>query len=206
MSNRSWFCASFRKENLGGKNRSFPLVTSARWSNDAIITISFSATSFYNQCTGVYFSLISTSYIKRKITTSLFQWAPKELLASFFKERNKVCLPVLGAAKAERGCNICCVSFCSASSELREWTANHTYQKRVSNIRRILGELRFVGYWRFQKSCILIILLLCYNPNILETLNLVLKLSLIYPFLASSVNRFVNRTFQDLLLFQLYKL
>ena len=65
-------------------------------------------------------------------------------------------------------------------------------------------------------------LLLSYNPNILETLNLVLKLSLIYPFLTASedhrprfnTNRSVTQflaaadahTFQDLLLFQLYNL
>ena len=66
--NRSGLCASFRQGNLGGKNRSNSLVTWAKWSNDAMITISFLATYFHNPCSVVYFSLISSSYIKRKIT------------------------------------------------------------------------------------------------------------------------------------------
>ena len=66
--NRSGLCASFRQGNLGGKNRSNSLVNWAKWSNDAMMTISFLATYFHNPCSVVYFSLISSSYIKRKIT------------------------------------------------------------------------------------------------------------------------------------------
>ena len=66
--NRSGFCAYFWQGNLGGKNRSNSLVTWAKWSNDAMITISFLAIYFHNPCSVVYFSLISSSYIKRKIT------------------------------------------------------------------------------------------------------------------------------------------
>ena len=39
--NRSGFWASFWQGNLGDKNRSNSLVTWAKWSNDAMITISF---------------------------------------------------------------------------------------------------------------------------------------------------------------------
>ena len=66
--NRSGFCAYFWQGNLGGKSRSNSLVTWAKWSNDAMITISFLATYFHNPCSVVYFSLISSSCIKRKIT------------------------------------------------------------------------------------------------------------------------------------------
>ena len=110
---------------------------------------------------------------------------------------------------------------------------NRTSQIRVQNTQSILGELLLVDYWRFKKesicsilSHILILLLLSYNPNILGKLNLVLTLSLIYPFLAFSEDHrpcfdtdrsvtpllaqlmlpqlggCVNCTFQDLLLYQ----
>ena len=66
--NRSGFCASFRQGKLGGKNRSNSLVTWAKWWNDAMMTIFFLATYFHNPCSAVYFSLMSSSYTKRKIT------------------------------------------------------------------------------------------------------------------------------------------
>ena len=68
LPNKSGFCVPFWNGNLENKNRSNLLVTWAKWSNDAMITIYSSVTSFYKPCNVVYFSLISLSYIKNKIT------------------------------------------------------------------------------------------------------------------------------------------
>ena len=139
--NRSGLCASFRQGNLGGKNRSNSLVNWAKWSNDAMMRISFLATYFHNPCSVVYFSLISSSYIKRKITnvnnvtwTNTFNVHLNTYLRLLFfyfffyfkgkEKKKKVSLSVLGAAKTESGYNTRCKSFCSAMiGACAKWTA-----------------------------------------------------------------------------------
>ena len=66
--NRSGFCASFRQGNLGGKKQiQFVgnMCKIIKWCNNNDF---FLATYFYNPCSVVYFSLISSSYIKGEIT------------------------------------------------------------------------------------------------------------------------------------------
>ena len=125
---------NFRQGNLGGKTRSNSLVTWAKWSNDAVITISFLAMYFHNPCSVVYFSLISSSYIKRKITnvnnvtwTTSFNVHLNTYLRLFFflrKKKMKVSLSVRGCAKTKSGHNTRCKSFCSAMIDVcAKWTA-----------------------------------------------------------------------------------
>lgn len=126
--NRSGFCRSFWKENLGDENGSKSLVTWPKWSNDGMKAISFSATSFYNPCTVFYFSLILPLYMKRKITnvdnviwTTTFN---AHLLMSFFKEIIKVSLSALCTIKTESGYNTCCILFFSAMISARAKLTN----------------------------------------------------------------------------------
>ena len=88
------------------------------------MTISFLATYFLNPCSVVYFSLISPSYIKRKIANvntwiATFNVHLNTYLRLFFlffylRKKMKVGLSVLGTAKTESGYHTRCKSlFCN---------------------------------------------------------------------------------------------
>ena len=120
-----------------------------KWCNDNNF---FLATHFHNSCSVVYFSLISSSYIKRNITSvnkrdlnNYFQCAPKCLFTVFFLRKTnemKVCLSVLGAAKTERGNNTCCKSFCSAMfGPCAKWTAL---------MNQLENNFQLWGCWKFS--------------------------------------------------------
>ena len=111
----------------------------------------FLATHFRNRCSVVYFSLISSSYRKRKITnvnnvtwTTTFNLHLNTYLRLlfFFKEKKmKVSLSVLGAAKTESEYNTRCKSFCSAmTGGCTKWTA---LMYRPENNFRLWGRRKF---------------------------------------------------------------
>ena len=67
--NRSGFSTSFRQWNFVSKSRSNSLVTWAKWSNNAMITISFyPRTSITHALSSTSHWYFSSSYIKRKTT------------------------------------------------------------------------------------------------------------------------------------------
>ena len=124
----------------------------------------FLAMYFHNLCSVVYFSLISSSYIKRKITnvnnvtwTATFNVHLNTYfrLFFFFKKRKKmrVCLSVLGAAKTERGYNARCISFCSAMiGACAKWTA---LMNRPENNFRLWGRRKFnIAFHNMEKLSI----------------------------------------------------
>ena len=119
-----------------------------KWCNDNDF---FIATYFHNPCSVVYFSLISSSHIKRKIIngnnvtwTTTFMAHLNTFLRFFLKKEKKkmkVCLFLIGAAKRESGYDTRWKSSCSAiTGACAKWTV---LMKRPENNFRLWGRRKF---------------------------------------------------------------